>query len=445
MNPRRPSVLAGVTFLTRPIGDRASCIALVTTNAQTSILHGVSSLSSSLVAAGHALAGGDPLRALDLVGRVESALGLTLRGIAYAQLGDLELARTSLERAVALETDPRGRARARAALVEIAFSTGDPAPAARAARASADELAALGDTRNAAMQRLVLARAEVLLGRLAEARRVVDEVLATSLAPDLRAIAWLAQAEIAIRALATIDARRALVAARQSLDGSPNPILARALVALERELSLPVARIQRQGVVREADLFVIEEASRGELLLVDACRRLAIGGRVTIPLARRSVLFALLLPLARAWPSSVSRDALAEEAFGARRINASHRARLRVEMGRLRKVMEDLGAEPTATDDGYALDSSREVIVLLPPTDDDAARLALLLGDGAAWSAQGLAEHAGVSKSTAQRALAALVERGSAIRTGSGKEVRYTRAGTPIASRMLLLGLVSKA
>jgi hypothetical protein len=196
-----------------------------------------------------------------------------------------------------------------------------------------------------------------------------------------------------------------------------------------------------QGATRAADSFAIEEASRGALL-VDACRLLALAGRVTVRLARRPVLFALLLELARAHPRSIARDELAMRAFSVRRPNESHRARMRVEIGRLRKQMEGLGASPVATEDGYTLRSDRPVFVLLPPTDDDSARIALLLGDGASWTAQSLAEHAGVSKRTAQRALARLVESGGAIRAGKGKEQRYTRPGAPIASRMLLLGLV---
>jgi len=403
-----------------------------------------SAAAAATAAAGRALASGDALRALAIAGRMESALGLTLRGIAYAQLGDLELARASLERAASLDGDPVTRARARAALVEVALGAGDPKAAARDARASASELERLGDARNAAMQRLVLARAEVLLGRLGEARRIVDVVLSSELPEDVRAVAFLAQAETAIRAVAATEARRALARVRAALDAAPNRLLARALAALERELSLPLARVVRGGAVRPADLFAIEAASRGDALLVDACRRLAIGGRLIVPLARRPSLFALLLALARAWPASVPRDALLEQALGARRINASHRARLRVEIGRLRKVMDDLGAEPVATETGYALVSKRDVEILLPPSDDEGARVALLLGDGASWSAKSLAEHAAVSKSTARRALAALVEGGSVVRTGAGNGVRYARVGTPIASRMLLLGLVPR-
>jgi hypothetical protein len=400
--------------------------------------------SQALFVAMRALAVGEPLRALGLISRVDSALGLMLRGIAYAQLGDLDLAHESLVRAASIADDAHTRARARAALVEIALNTGEPALAAAGAKASAEELAKLGDARNAAMQRLVLARAEVLLGRLGEARHVVEKVVAMELPPDLLALAHLAQAEIAIRALAARAALDSLACARRCLEDAPHPLLERALAALQRELSRPVARILRAGTPRDADLFAIEDVSRGQVLLVDACRRLSIGGHVTIPLARRPVLFALLLALGRAWPASVARDELAARAFEARRINASHRARLRVEVGRLRKVMDGLSAAPTATADGYALSSTREVVVLLPPSDDDAARLGFLLADGASWSAQGLAEHAGFSRRTAQRALGALVANGVAVRTGKGKHVRYFRPGGPVASRMLLLGLVPK-
>jgi hypothetical protein len=400
-------------------------------------------LGSPHRAAAQALARGDALLALGSVGRAEDALGLTLRGIAYAQLGDLDLARSSLERAGKLTKAPLARARIQAALTELAMSDGDPARAARDARASAGELTRLGDARNAAMQWLVVARAEVLLGRLAEARHVVSEVLATSpsLPPDVLAVAWLAKAEIAVRAIAATEARDALKRARAAMDGTPNGLLARALVALEADLSKPVARLERGGVIRDADLYAIEAAQTGDLLLVDACRRIVVGGRASIPLARRPVLFALLLVLGRALPGDVARDDLAARAFGVTRINASHRSRLRVEIGRLRKVLDGV-AEPVATEAGYRLASSREVITLLPPSEDDDARIAILMSDGAAWSAQALAEHAGVSKRTVQRALALLVEEGRALRTGQAQGVRYTRAGPRIASRMLLLGLV---
>lgn len=404
------------------------------------------SLDDAHRVAGQALARGDALRALGVVGRADDTLSLTLRGIAYAQMGDLVRARAALERASASAREPLARARIAAALVEIAMADGDAAAAAHAAQRSAEELSAHGDHRNAAMQRLVHARAEVLLGRLAAARHVVGQVLehAAQLDADVVAVAWLARAEIAVRGVAATEAREALVSARRAMVAAPNELLARALVFLEAELGVSVARLVRGGVVRDADLYAIEAASTGELLLVDACRRLMIAGRVTLPLAKRPVLFALLFELARAWPAGVSRDELAARAFEVRRPNASHRARLRVEVGRLRKLVTGL-AEPVATGAGYALSSPREVVVLLPPSDADDARISILLGDGASWSAQALAEHAGISKRTVQRALAALVEAGAAVRSGHGKDVRYTRPGPRIASRMLLLGLVPPA
>jgi hypothetical protein len=396
--------------------------------------------------AGEALGRGDPLRALNLVGTIDDALASTLRGIAYAQMGDLDLAKTSLDRAIAEPSTDRIRATARAALAEIALSTGDPMMAANAAKASAIELERLGDLRNASMQRLTLARAEVLLGRLGEARRVIADVLARDrLAPDLMALASLAEAEVAIRSTLAFAARDALRRARRALESAPNPLLARSLVLLEGELSRPIARLVQRGVVHAIDLFAMEEASRGDILLIDTCRRLVVAGRVTIHLARRPILFSLLAALGRAWPASAPRDDLAAHAFEARRINASHRSRLRVEMGRLRKMMDGLGAAPVATETGYAIEASREVAILLPPSDADDDRVALLLGDGALWSAQGLAEHAGISKRTAQRALGALLEKNTVMRSGKGRDLRYFRPGTPIASRMLLLGLVPKS
>jgi DNA-binding winged helix-turn-helix (wHTH) protein len=223
-----------------------------------------------------------------------------------------------------------------------------------------------------------------------------------------------------------------------------NVLLAREIAALERELSAPIARIVRRGRVQDADAFAIEALTTSDVVLVDACRLSVSAGRASIPLARRPVLFAILLTLARAWPEPVPRDALIQRAFDVRRANESHRVRLRVEVGRLRAAIQDLGVEPEASKEGYRLHASREVALLLPSSDDDGARLSMLLGDGAAWSAQSLAEHAGVSKRTAQRVLAALVERGNAVRIGTGRDVRYLRQGVPLASRMLLLGLLPK-
>jgi hypothetical protein len=147
--------------------------------------------------------------------------------------------------------------------------------------------------------------------------------------------------------------------------------------------------------LKNVDAFGIEAALE-RAVVVDACRRLVASGLATIPLARRPILFALLLPLARAFPGDVPRDDLAKEAFEAKRLNDSHRSRLRVEAGRLRRELEGL-ISLTATRSGYALASERPIVVLLPPSDEHDAKVALLLGDGAAWTAQAIAEHAGIS------------------------------------------------
>jgi len=393
--------------------------------------------------AARALGRGDGLLALKLVGRAEDALGTTLRGIAYAQLGDLDEARTTLERAATLTTAELPRARIRAALVEVLLAEGDAGRAARDAQDTARVLARLGDARNAALQQLVQARAEVLLGQLDSARRTVDVILEGSLMLDLRPVAQLVRAEVAMRSLSASAARKA---AKEARSATRNELLSRTLDALEEALDEPIARLAVRGELTPANLGAIERARDGRAFLVDACRRVVLAGKASLPLATRPVLFSLLLALARAWPKDVPRDALAQAAFAVRIVNASHRARMRVEIGRLRKILSGI-AEPVATKDGYRLatGSSRDVIVLLPLTDDDAARVAILLSDGARWSAQAIAEHAGISKRTAQRALSKLLDEGKISRTALGKEVRYAAEspGGRIASRLLLLGLAS--
>lgn len=397
----------------------------------------------SELAAG-ALARGDALTALSLAGRLHGASSLLLRGVAYAQLGDMDLARSTLQRCLAAGPSTLEGARAEAALVEIAVACDPPRAAAGAARASVTRLTRLGDLRNATMQQLVLARIEVLLGRLAEARALVDAVALRPLAADLRAVAWLASAELAIREGAATIARTALTRARRTLHRSPHALLSRALSALEAELVLPVARLQTSVGIEAVDLFAVERAARGALL-VDACRCVVVRGSVHLALARRPVIFRLLRLLAQAWPEPASRDELAREGFAVRHLNPSHRARLRVEMGRLRILLRPLAASVEATSTGYVLrapGAMGAVKVLLPLAEDESARAAFLLGDGAAWSTRQLAEHAGISMRTAQRALAALLAKGEVVRVGAGSSLRYLRPGAPIASRMLLLGLV---
>ena len=128
-----------------------------------------------------------------------------------------------------------------------------------------------------------------------------------------------------------------------------------------------------------------------------------------LPLARRPVLFALARALAEAWPGDVDRDTLIERAFRTRRPDETHRARLRVEIGRLRKLVAPL-ARIDADARGFVLapHGGREVVVLVPPIDGEQASLLALLADGVAWSTSALALALGDSQRTVQRALVEL-------------------------------------
>lgn len=393
--------------------------------------------------AAEALSRGDALGALRHAGPGEDPPSLLVRGVAYAQMGDLERAADLLGRARASSDDPLLQRRASAAKLEIDLLWGRAASVAQEAAEVAAELEALGDARNAAMQRLVVARAEVLRGRLGEARRTVDEVLAQpQLGAEIRAVAMLAQAENAVRARLPSRADALLDELDGALVQAPHELMLRAAAALREQLRAPVARLGSSGTDQEVSLFGIELASNGNQLLVDTCRAAVLAGRAEISFASRPVLFALLVSLARSWPQVCSRDTLMREALGARRSNESHRARLRVEIGRLRKVLAGI-AEPRAREDGYTLVSDRAVVVLTPLSNDEAARVSILLGDGAAWSARAVAEHLGVSIRTAQRALWTLVEGGRARRFGAARDVTYAGSQPAIASRLLLLALLS--
>jgi len=93
-------------------------------------------------------------------------------------------------------------------------------------------------------------------------------------------------------------------------------------------------------------------ASNG--FVVDACRHVVRRASTVVSLAKRPVLCALARALSEAWPGDVPRDALVARAFGAKLADESHRARLRVEVGRLRTVLRTL-ADVSATQRGFAL------------------------------------------------------------------------------------------
>jgi DNA-binding transcriptional ArsR family regulator len=138
------------------------------------------------------------------------------------------------------------------------------------------------------------------------------------------------------------------------------------------------------------------------------------------------VLFALARGLGEAWPNDVARDVLLAAAFGARHVDESHRARLRVEIGRLRRLLKPV-AGVSATKQGFALTprSAREVVVLARPVEERHAAVLAFLADGEAWSGSALALALGASQRTVQRALKELAGAGKVQAYGSGRARRW--------------------
>ncbi len=359
-------------------------------------------MDPSVTAAGRALRAGDPLGALKRVALRDDPAALALRGIAMAQLGDLGRARELLRRA-ARGFGPRetvGRARCLTAEAEVALAARDLAWPPRALTEALRTFAAHGDQENAAHAR-VLQPAPLLLGRVDEA----DGACATlelGVGPArLAAVAALVTFEIALRRGRAEQAREALADAREAAARSGIGALCAEVEQAGRTLVLPAARLVAAGETRSLTLVEVEAVLASPDLVVDGCRRAARRGERIVRLSRRPVLFALLCGLAEAWPSEAAREALIERAFGARRTNPSHRARLRVGMGRLRRKLRPL-AEIRATAGGFSLVArgAATVRLLAPPIESPDAAVLALLADGEAWSTSALALALGSSQRT---------------------------------------------
>jgi DNA-binding transcriptional ArsR family regulator len=159
-----------------------------------------------------------------------------------------------------------------------------------------------------------------------------------------------------------------------------------------------------------------------------------------VSLARRPVLFALARALGEAWPGDVPRDMLVARVFRAKRADESHRARLRVEVGRLRAVLRTL-ADVHATKLGFALAPrlAREVVVLALPVDEEHAAVLAFLADGESWSSSALALALGTSQRTVQRALDSLAAAGKVQSFGRGRARRWMTPPMPGFTTTLLL------
>jgi DNA-binding transcriptional ArsR family regulator len=387
-------------------------------------------MDSLVASAARALAAGDPLGALKRVALRDDPPALALRGIAMAQLGEYDRARKLLRRA-ARGFGPRERlaqARCQVAEAEVGLAARDLSGPVRTLAAAARALDALGDRANALYARLVRARRQLLVGELAAAEQTLAavDVAAAGAPPALAARAELTRAEVALRRVRVADAADALVRAHAAAVAAGIPALVAEVGRVRRALSVPSARLVRGGVVRPVRLDEVEALFASGNLVVDVCRRAVRGPARSVPLAGRPVLFALVGALAEAWPGDVPRDRLIERAFEARAANESHRARLRVELGRLRAVLRPL-ARIEATRRGFALVpvGGRAVVVLAPPIDGPAGAIVALLEGGESWSTSALACALGSSQRTVQRALRQLEEAAAVRAVGRGRSRRW--------------------
>jgi hypothetical protein len=381
-----------------------------------------------LAAAAGALSAFDPLGALRLVALRDEPAALVLRGIAMAQLGDYAVARKLLGRAAAAFGPGARMARARclAAEAEVALACRDLAAAGRGLASAAAALEAEGDHVNALFVRLQLARRLVLLGKLGEARRSVAALDLRRAPARLVAMAELVNADIAVRSLRSHDARDALGRARAAAKVAKIPSLLAEVDEAARRLGAPVARLWAAEGARAIALGEVETLVASGALVLDACRREARAGTSVVSLLTRPLLLSLAVALAEAAPGEATREALIARAFGGHRASDSLRARLRVEVGRLRRVLAPL-ADIRATPCGFAMTPRRGTVahVLLPPAEGEASPLLALLGGGESWSTSALAAAVGSSQRAVQRALGALEAEGRVQAVGGGGARRW--------------------
>jgi len=399
-------------------------------------------MDAPITAAARALAAGDPLGALNRVGLRKDAPALALRGIAMAQLGDLRRAKALLRSAARAFGPKEAAARARCVVAEadVALVSRDsrwPADALKAARATLKEH---GDRVNWAYAGYLEVRRLLLEGRVDDAESMLTELNAPPLPPALRTVHQLVVAGIAIRRLRTKAARAALGRAQRAAKLARIPALMAEVEGASLALNTPAARLIASGEERTLLLGEVEALLASKALVVDACRHVVRHAGTVIWLARRPVLFALARVLAEGWPKDVPRDVLLGRAFGARCADESHRARLRVEMARLRRVLQAL-AGVGATKRGFALAArnAREVVVLAPPVEDDGASVLAFLADGDSWSSSALAIALGMSQRSAQRALDSLAAAGKVQWFGRGRARRWMSRPTPGFTTTLLL------
>jgi hypothetical protein len=399
-------------------------------------------MDSLITAAARALAAGDPLGALNRVALRDDAPALALRGIAMAQLGDLVRAKALVRRAARAFGPKEAVARARCVVAEaeialVSRDLGWPAKALDAARVTLEQH---GDRANAAHARYLEVRRLLLIGRIDEAERTLAELDPAPFTPALRAAHELVVAGIAMRRLRTKAAHAALVRAERAARHAAIPALTAEVESAFRTLNTPAARLIASGEERPLLLEEVEALQASKALVVDACRHVVRDPRAVVSLATRPVLFALARALGEAWPADVPRDTLVARTFGGKRADESHRARLRVEIGRLRMLLRTL-ADVNATKRGFALAPrrAREVVVLARPVDEPHAVVLALLADGESWSSSALALALGLSQRTVQRCLDQLAAKGKVQWFGRARARRWMTPPVPGFATALLL------
>jgi hypothetical protein len=399
-------------------------------------------MDSLITAAARALAAGDPLGALKRVALRDDAPALALRGIAMAQLGDLVRAKALLRTAARAFGAKEAVARARCVVAEaeialVARDLGWPAKALDAARSTLEQH---GDRLNAAHARYLEVRRLLLIGRLDEAERRLAELDPTFSTPASRVIHQLVVAGIAVRRLRTAVARAALTEAEGAARQAGIPALTAEVHSASLTLSTPAARLITSGQERIVMLEEVEALLASKALVVDACRHVVRDARTQVCLARRPVLFVLARALGEAWPGDVPRETLVARAFRGRRADESHRARLRVEIGRLRKLLRKL-ASVKATERGFVMLPQRapNVVVLARPIESDHAAVLAFLTDGESWSSSALALALATSQRGVQRALDSLAGAGKVQSFGRGRARRWMTPPLPGFTTTLLL------
>jgi hypothetical protein len=402
-------------------------------------------MDSLITAAARALAAGDPLGALKRVALRDDAPALALRGIAMAQLGDLVRGKVLLRRAARAFGPKEAVARARCIVAEaeialVSRDLGWPAKALDAARATLEEH---GDRVNAAHARYLEVRRLLLIGRINEAERMLAELDPAPFPPASRTAHELVVAGIAIRRLRTKVARAALARAERAARHARIPALTAEVESAVLVLNTPAARLIASGAERLLLLEEVEALLASKAFVVDACRHVVRDESKVVSLAKRPVLFALARALGEASPGDVPRDTLVARAFGAKRADESHRARLRVEVGRLRAVLRTL-ADVSATKRGFVLAPHRagKVVVLARPLEEHAeehAAALAVLADGESWSSSALALALGTSQRTVQRALDSLGAAGKVQSFGRGRARRWMTPPVPGFTTSLLL------